>query len=584
MITTSSGYTPTPADFSIINSGIKCLIETSHDQLILSTVHQLATALTQKNQTCTITTLASSCDPTTCTPLALFQLPEKCTPVATNVAPNLLQATIATTVPLEIHPVSNHLSFKLMSAQSFETAVAFTSVLLKRKMLGQPCPPKKILASVAAKQSHDELLPSLQSGPRQRTSIKNTPTKPLRKISKAPYKVLDAPSLYDDYYLNLLDWSSQNVLAVALGNSVSLWSACTSKVSILCDLSPDAVTSVTWNLKGDQLAIGTNNGKVSIWDITENRIVREIHAHSSRVGVMSWSSQLLASGSRDRHIYCYDLRIGSTVNNNSNTSNNDSNNDFTTYSSPHRYSVFNDASYTTSLSNLNTTMFSSQMTNYNNNTTSSPTGGIISSVSSPNRNNYIVFDFNNHKQEVCGLKWSFDEKLLASGGNDNKLFIWSVNQSRNNEPLYEFSDHGAAVKAVAWSPHQHGLIASGGGTADRHIRFWNALNGVALHKVDTGSQVCNLLWSKNVNELVSTHGYSLNQVIIWKYPTMQKLATLTGHTLRVLYLAGSPDGKSIVTGAGDETLRFWNVFPGSKNRSGHQIGPSVLIPSALDIR
>lgn len=32
----------------------------------------------------------------------------------------------------------------------------------------------------------------------------------------------------------------------------------------------------------------------------------------------------------------------------------------------------------------------------------------------------------------------------------------------------------------------------------------------------------------------------------------------------MLYLAVSPDGQTIVTGAGDETLRFWNVFPGSK--------------------
>lgn len=34
----------------------------------------------------------------------------------------------------------------------------------------------------------------------------------------------------------------------------------------------------------------------------------------------------------------------------------------------------------------------------------------------------------------------------------------------------------------------------------------------------------------------------------------------------MLYLkAMSPDGEAIVTGAGDETLRFWNVF--SKTRS-----------------
>jgi cell division cycle 20-like protein 1 (cofactor of APC complex) len=42
---------------------------------------------------------------------------------------------------------------------------------------------------------------------------------------------------------------------------------------------------------------------------------------------------------------------------------------------------------------------------------------------------------------------------------------------------------------------------------------------------------------------------------------MDKVASLSGHSFRVLYLAMSPDGRTIVTGAGDETLRFWNVFP-----------------------
>ena len=36
------------------------------------------------------------------------------------------------------------------------------------------------------------------------------------------------------------------------------------------------------------------------------------------------------------------------------------------------------------------------------------------------------------------------------------------------DPVCEFSDHIAAVKAVGWSPHQHGTLASGGGTADRY--------------------------------------------------------------------------------------------------------------------
>lgn len=135
----------------------------------------------------------------------------------------------------------------------------------------------------------------------------------------------------------------------------------------------------------------------------------------------------------------------------------------------------------------------------------------------------LYAELTGHKQEVCGLKWSFDERMLASGGNDNKLYVWQPQTGRRaeSEPLCKFSDHTAAVKAVCWSPHQHGLLASGGGTADRHIRFWNATTGLPLHRIDTGSQVCNLVWSSTVNEIVSTHGYSLNQVIVWKYPSMQ---------------------------------------------------------------
>lgn len=48
------------------------------------------------------------------------------------------------------------------------------------------------------------------------------------------------------------------------------------------------------------------------------------------------------------------------------------------------------------------------------------------------------------------------------------------------------------------------------------------------------------------------------------------VASLTGHTHRVLYLAMSPEGETIVTGAGDETLRFWNAFPKKENHQARQ--------------
>ena len=57
-----------------------------------------------------------------------------------------------------------------------------------------------------------------------------------------------------------------------------------------------------------------------------------------------------------------------------------------------------------------------------------------------------------------------------------------------------YKEHNAAVKALAWSPHQHGLLVSGGGTADRCLRFWNTLTGQPLQCIDTGSQVCEFLY------------------------------------------------------------------------------------------
>jgi cell division cycle 20-like protein 1, cofactor of APC complex len=62
---------------------------------------------------------------------------------------------------------------------------------------------------------------------------------------------------------------------------------------------------------------------------------------------------------------------------------------------------------------------------------------------------------------------------------------------------------------------------------------------------------------------------------------LQQLAVLTGHTFRVLYLAMSPDGQTVVTGAGDETLRFWNVFNKRKDLGSAE---SILTSGAGSIR
>jgi cell division cycle protein 20 (cofactor of APC complex) len=319
-----------------------------------------------------------------------------------------------------------------------------------------------------------------------------------RVIPSAPARVLDAPDLMDDYYLNLLSWSDTNILAVALSQTVYLWNATTGGILELCSIEgQDAyISSISWVQQGGaHLAVGTNSGMTQLWDVEQSKQLRSMDGHTDRVGALSWNRHILSSGSRDTLIVNHDVRVA--------------------------------------------------------------------------RHN--VATMTSHTQEVCGLKWSPDGETLASGGNDNLLCLWDAATSSTSTPRFKLTDHQAAVKAVAWSPHERNLLATGGGTADRSIKFLNTQTGALLNSIDTGSQVCALQWNPFEKEILSSHGFARNQLCLWKYPSMAKVKELEGHSSRVLHLACSADGGTVVSAAADETLRFWEVFapPGkSKQQRG----------------
>ncbi len=85
--------------------------------------------------------------------------------------------------------------------------------------------------------------------------------------------------------------------------------------------------------------------------------------------------------------------------------------------------------------------------------------------------------------------------------------IWDL-ANFNGTPSQIFSDHKAAVKALSWCPWQSNLLASGGGTADKTMKFWDTKNGKLIHNIDTESQVCSILWSRQEKELITSSGYS----------------------------------------------------------------------------
>lgn len=160
------------------------------------------------------------------------------------------------------------------------------SCLLKNEILGADiedvkgqCDERRVLSPLSGKNLFRYMTPtkdrtllnqslpySLSPLSAKSQKLLRSPRKATRKISRIPFKVLDAPELQDDFYLNLVDWSSQNVLSVGLGSCVYLWSACTSQVTRLCDLSSDGntVTSVAWNERGNLVAVGSHLGYIQV--------------------------------------------------------------------------------------------------------------------------------------------------------------------------------------------------------------------------------------------------------------------------------------------------------------------------------
>ncbi|KAJ5309222.1 hypothetical protein N7508_004601 [Penicillium antarcticum] len=304
-----------------------------------------------------------------------------------------------------------------------------------------------------------------------------------RRVQTAPERVLDAPGLLDDYYLNLLDWSSGNQVAIGLERNVYVWSAESGSVNCLLETSPDTyISSVKWSGDGAYVGVGLGTGEVQIWDVEEGTKLRSMYGHDSRVGVMGWNKHTLSTGARSGLVYNHDVRIA----------------------------------------------------------------------------DHKVAELVSHTSEVCGLEWRADGAQLATGGNDNLVNIWDARSL--SAPKFTKTNHRAAVKALSWCPWQSNLLATGGGSYDRHIHFWNTTTGARTNSIDTGSQVTSLRWSNHYREIVSSSGFPDNSLSIWSYPTLVRNVEIPAHETRVLHSAISPDGQMLATTAADESLKFWKIF------------------------
>lgn len=155
-----------------------------------------------------------------------------------------------------------------------------------------------------------------------------------------------------------------------------------------------------------------------------------------------------------------------------------------------------------------------------------------------------------------------DETQAAFGSNDNTVSIWDIKDLQG--PKLKFIlPHSAAIKAIAFCPWSKSLLATGGGTKDRTIRFWHSCTGTLIKSFFTNSQITSLTWSKTTKEIVATFGFGETKVLltVYSYPDMKPLSQVASPVeLRILSATISPDGNSLCVATNDSTIRIYKLW------------------------
>jgi hypothetical protein len=146
--------------------------------------------------------------------------------------------------------------------------------------------------------------------------------------------------------------------------------------------------------------------------------------------------------------------------------------------------------------------------------------------------------FAGHSWWVWSAVFSPDERRIVTASQDGTAMIWDL---AGGEPGHRFAAHSGPVYAAAFSPDGHS-VATGG--YDKRILVFDPdkLPAVDYSKLLAGEQA--------------------------QQPNFR---ALTGHTAAVRALQFSADGKLLLSGSHDNTLRLWNAAEGKllKTLRGH---------------